>query len=310
MSESMSPVENTTSSQETQFPEIKVISLSNRNFFKWFTLINGGIVVTTVLWLGPLSLLFPIIGTGGALFSLVFARSLAVWAHQIEIVNPANFRSDQERSLHQSVTDLAARARLPITPAVGIYMSPDLNAFATGPSQKKSMVAFSSTLLDALPEAELRAVIAHEIAHIACRDMLAMVLLQSLVNTIVLAATIPITFFDRLTNNGKSFIWSLGVQILRGTLAFLLTFVGSIGVKAFSRRREYRADAFAARLVGAEPMISALRQVGLDNSPIPRRQLAYATLKISGRPALFEWFSDHPKVEKRIAALEILRGQR
>jgi heat shock protein HtpX len=281
-------------------------SLDNSVFLKWFAIVNGGLVLTTVLWLGPLSLAFPIVGTGGAFLALLLSRWLATRAHHIEIINPANFKSAKEEALHRVVAELATRAGLPATPTVGIYESPDLNAFATGPSQAQALVAFSTALLEALPPAELRAVAAHEIGHIACRDMLVMVLLQGVINTIVLAVTAPLAVINWVANRGDSYSWLADafVRVVQVTATLLLTFLGSLGVKAFSRGREYRADAFAARLVGAAPMAAALRRIGADNSAIPSGQMAFAALKVSGRASFHEWFSTHPELEKRVAALE------
>ncbi len=291
-------------------PAVNLRGLGNHVFLKWFALVNAGVLLTTVFWMGSLSLAFPIVGTGGAFLALLLSRWLARRAHQISIIDPQKFNSDRERALHGIVAELAGRAGLPVTPAVGIYHSADMNAFATGPSQSRSMVAFSSALLEALPENELRAVAAHEIAHIACRDMLVMVLLQGVVNTIVLAATVPIAVINWVTNQGDSYSWLLDMtlRLTRVFAAVVLAFLGSLAVKAFSRRREYRADALAAQLVGPAPMAAALRRVSEDHTPIPSRQMAYAALKFSGRPALLEWFSTHPAMEKRIAALESLEN--
>ncbi len=297
-------------SEKATTPDLKIDikALGNRVFLKWFAIVNAGVLVTTVFWLGTLALVFPILGTAGAFLGLWFSRWLAARAHDITIIDPAKFRSDRERALHGIVSDLAHRAGLPVPPAVGVYPSTDVNAFATGPSRSKAMIAFSSALLDTLPEDEIRAVAAHEISHIACRDMLVMVLLQGIVNTIILAATIPIALLNRITNRGDSYswLWDMLLRLVRGAAAVVLAFLGSLAVNAFSRHREYRADALAAQLVGAVPMIAVLRRIGEGPSTIPARQMAYAALKFAGRPLFLEWFSTHPATERRIAALELL----
>jgi heat shock protein HtpX len=279
--------------------------MTNSRFFKWFLIVNAGLLLTTV-WLGGLCVFFPIIGTAGALLSLAFSRWLAIRSHNIVVIDPLNFKSDRDRKVYEVIADLAKRAQLPATPAVGIYESSEMNGFATGATQEGSLVAFSSALVETLPAEQFRAVAAHEIGHIACRDVLAMVMLQAMVNTVVLAATAPLRAVAFVTRQGDnpSVLWDFLITAARMIVAVVLTFFGSLGVKAFSRQREYRADAFAARLVGGTHMAAALRAVEHDDVKVPHGQAAYAALKFSGRSSLHEWLSTHPDITKRIAALE------
>lgn len=280
-------------------------SLSNAQFFKWFFLVNLGVVLTTVWFLDSFALIFPIVGIGGAFLALVFSRWLAIRAHKIKLIDAHNPTSDMEHDLQEMVAELAKRAGLPSTPEVGIYESPDMNAFATGRAPSAALIAFSSGILTKLPPDQLRAVAAHEIAHIANRDMLAMVLLQGVVNAIVIAVTFPIDFlrFGNLLSEDYSTMSQFIMWLTKTVVAVVLTFIGSLFVKAFSRHREYRADAFAARLVGTDQMTGALQALSMDTEEAPREQFAYAAFKIKGGWSLGELLSTHPTIEKRIAAL-------
>ncbi len=279
--------------------------LDNRNFFwVWFVAVNATLLVAA-LWVVAIGLLAPLIGLAGAFLSLFFAKWLAIKAHGIRVIEPALFRSDAERELHAIVSDVATRAGLETVPAVGVYDSPDVNAFATGASQSRSLVAFSSQLLAKLTPAEITAVVAHEVAHIANRDMLAIVLLQGAINSIVLAVVAPLNLFrvanlfsDRFSLGAEVCLW-----LAKTAVALALTFVGGLMVKAFSRRREFRADALAARIVGHDAMIGALTAIAKDDAAIPRGQLGYAAFKIAGRSPWGEFFSTHPTLERRVVAL-------
>lgn len=171
------------STSTTPYPNLA--ELSNATFLKWFVAVNLGVVLTAVWFVPGLIWVFPIVGVGGAFVSLLLSKWLAMRAHHIEVINPASFKSPVEETLYHTVAELAGLAGLKAVPEVGIYDSPDMNAFATGASRDASLIAFSSALLAQLPPDQIRAVAAHEIGHVANRDMLAMVALQGLVNSIV-----------------------------------------------------------------------------------------------------------------------------
>ena len=245
-------------------------SLSNAKFLKWFLLLNGALAVG-LIWTGPGALLVPFLGFAGAMLSLVFAKWLAKRAHSIKVIDPNNPASSEEEQLHAIVVDLVARAGLEHVPEVGIYDSPDMNAFATGTKPSNALVAFSSGLLGNMERDQIQAVAAHEIAHIANRDMLGIVLLQGVINSIVLFVTLPLNVLRLFNFFSKERSWLLetGLWLVKATIGILLTFLGSLVVKAFSRSREYRADAYAAVLLGKEPMMSALKaRYGLGVGPL------------------------------------------
>lgn len=291
------------SNQESVVSSLK--SLSNSTFLKWFALLNGGLILT-LLWTGPLAVWIPVFGFGGALLSLVFAKWLAKRAHQITLIDPSSPATEEQKALHAVVADLAQRAGLPKVPEVGVYESEDMNAFATGATPGSALVAFSSALLERMDQEQIKAVAAHEIAHIANKDMLGMVLLQGVINSIVLVATLPLAGLRWLNGHtdGRSAVIDTALWVTKAAIAMFLTFLGSLVVKAFSRNREYKADAAAAVLLGKDPMISALKTLATDTAEIPVAQRAYAAFKVSGRAQFGEFFSTHPLIEKRVAALE------
>ncbi|MGL5452647.1 MAG: M48 family metalloprotease [Aeromonas sp.] len=279
--------------------------LSNAKFLRWFLLLNIGLVVGLV-WTGPGALVIPFLGFAGALFSLVFCKWLAKRAHGVKVIDSRNPGSNQEKQLYEMVAELATRAGLPAVPEVGIYDSPDINAFATGSTPSNALIAFSSSLLDRMDRQHIQAVAAHEIGHIANKDMLGVVLLQGIINSIVLLATLPINLMRVMNIFGDNFSWFIEftLWLVKTIAAILLTLLGGLVVKAFSRSREYRADAYAAVLLGKEPMMNALKVLDNDTTKIPLEQHGYAAFKISGRCGFSEFFSTHPPIGKRLIALD------
>lgn len=248
-------------------------------------------------------------GFGGAFVSLLLSRKMAKWTMRVQTVSP-NETDPQLQQLYQLVDRIARQSQLPATPEVGIYESPEINAFATGASQKKSLVAVSTGLLHSLNETEREGVIAHEIAHIANGDMVTMALVQGVVNSFVMffariAAFFASQFFSS-SEEGEgggevSPLLHFGLVILFDILFGIL---GSIVVFAFSRHREFRADSGAARLVGSGPMIAALERLK-RNIEVPAMRDGFATMKISGKSTgLVSLFATHPSLDDRIARLK------
>lgn len=245
-------------------------------------------------------------GFGGAFLSLMMSKWMAKTMYGVKII-PTNSPDPQLRNLVERVHSMAKAARLPKMPEVGIYESPDMNAFATGPSKSNSLVAVSTGLLHQMNEREVDGVLAHEVAHIANGDMVTMTLIQGVVNTFAL-------FFSRILAN----LIANGVDEKYRTIVYfgctivgdiLFTLLGSMVVNYYSRAREFRADAGGAKYSSRENMINALRR--LQMSP----QLAYATdekdqmatMKISDnrkKGGLAALLMTHPPLEDRIRALE------
>ena len=282
---------------------------SNSRMFLWFVLINAGIVATISIWTqGDGAVLAPFIlllGLGGAFVTLWLSRWLVTRAHSLEIIRADD---DEYAWLADDVAELSRKVGLKDVPNVGVWESDDANAFAAGSSPSKAVVAFSTQLLSRLNRDEIRAVAAHEIAHVANRDMLAMTLLQGVVNAFVLAVALPITAFRVVNFFSDRFSWGaeIGARVLKFVAVAFITFLGGLGVKAYSRRREFRADAMAANLVSRQHMKSALQAISkIPASQVPDSQTQFACLKIRvSKRALAEWFSTHPSIEKRINALD------
>lgn len=240
-------------------------------------------------------------GFAGSLISLAISRIMAKAVYGVKVIDPAT-ATGRDAQLVQTVHHLARAAGLPKLPEVGVYDSPEVNAFATGPTKSRALVAVSSGLLRQMDRGGVEGVLGHEIAHIANGDMVTMTLLQGVINAFVLflSRIIAAVIFrgDRDDSYMKRFLVTIGLQLVLGIF-------GSMIVAAFSRWREYRADHGGARLAGRENMISALEQlrrtVELPDTDAPQ---ALAAFKIASKPSRFAFlFSTHPPLEERIARL-------
>lgn len=275
-----------------------------------FVLVNAGIVATLAVVFPSGALFAPVIGISGAVVSLLLSKWLAKRAHNTYIIDPRNFRSEEEKWLYTTVADLSQKAGLPGMPEVGVYDSPDMNAFATGPRKDSALVAFSTGLLQKCDHAAITGIAAHEIAHVANGDMILLTLVQAVVNTLILLITMPLSalrlvalFSDRV----DWFIFFL-ISLLRYAATITLTFLGSLVLFWFSRRREFAADYGAATLAGAGAMIHALSTLGQDPDETPATQSSYAAFKIKSAPRWLDIFSTHPSLQQRIDRLECLRN--
>jgi heat shock protein HtpX len=260
---------------------------------------------------GNLILYCLVIGMGGAFISLALSRWMAKRMMGVQVIDP-NSASADERQLVETVYHLARAAGLPAMPEVGIYNSPEINAFATGPSQSRALVAVSSGLLSQMKQSDIEGVLGHEITHVVNGDMVTMTLIQGVINAFAMflaeVASIAISQGSSRDDDrgGNWFIQMMVYQLFYSVFAVL----GSIVVCWFSRWREFRADAGGARLAGRDHMISALRalkaihEAGADQAGKP--QPAFQALKISGKAAgiLGLLFADHPPLDERIARLE------
>ena len=240
-------------------------------------------------------------GMGGAFISLQLSRWMAKRATGVTLVDGQTGRPELDW-LHATVARLTQQANLPM-PEVGVYDSPEVNAFATGPSKSRSLVAVSSGLLRAMRRDEVEGVLAHEVAHIANGDMVTMTLLQGVMNAFVMFLARVIAF--ALASRGSRDDRGGGVSYL---VVFLLEIVlgifGSMVTAWFSRQREFRADSGGAQLAGKERMLGALRRLAANRELVDPRHEALATAKINGTRGWMVFFSTHPPLETRIAALE------
>lgn len=275
-----------------------------------FALTNIAICLSvTVVTLGNvrLALFALLLGICGPLISLLMSKYLAKKAFKFTMIEPDKFRDDTERRLYFLVKTLADKAGLAKVPELGIYKSPDMNAFATGKSRSDSMIGFSSAIVEKMDDDALAAVAAHEIAHIANGDMLTMTLMQSVVNTVIMLIDLALYFMmDDRRDGVIAYLLKLVVRLV--VVGFLM-FLGNLLLLWFSRHREFKADKLAAELVKADAMVKALETLGNDeNIEIPddvaESQQAYAAFKISSSPAMLDVFSTHPSLPRRIEKLK------
>ena len=203
-------------------------------------------------------------GMGGALISLSLSRQMAKWMLGVHVIDPQTYDPDMKR-LVQTVYQLAREAHLSNMPEVGIYESTEPNAFATGPSKRRSLVAVSTGLLRRMSQKELEGVLAHEITHITNGDMVTMTLIQGVVNAFVmfLARVLAYVFSglgkSRDGNSSGGSYFSYMIFVFFFEIVFMV--LGSIVVAWFSRFREFRADRGGADLAGKDKMIAALESL-------------------------------------------------
>ena len=242
-------------------------------------------------------------GFGGAFISLMISRWMAKMTMGIQVLDPENPGGSEERWLVDTVHRLAQKAGLTTMPEVGIYQSPDPNAFATGPGKDSALVAVSTGLFNAMDKNQMESVLGHEMTHITNGDMVTMTLIQGVVNSFVffLAWVISIALTrgsdDRRGSN------YMAQFFIRQMLQMVLGLLGFMVVMWFSRWREFRADAGGARLTSRHQMADSLRalQKYIDR-PKPAEPASLAAFKISAPGGSL--FASHPPLEVRIARLE------
>lgn len=249
--------------------------------------------------LNALLVMSALIGVTGSVISLAMSKWSAKKSMGVHVIeHPQN---QTEQWLIDTVARQAKAAGIGM-PEVGVFQTPQANAFATGMNKNSALVAVSTGLLEGMTSDEVEAVIGHEISHVANGDMITMALMQGVVNTFVyFFATIIGHFVDRVvfkTERGYGpayFITQIAAQIVLGILASML-------VMWFSRYREFRADAGGAKLAGREKMIGALRalQRAYEPAPLPGQLAAFG---INGGGAM-RLFMSHPPLNERIAALQ------
>jgi len=249
-------------------------------------------------------------GTAGAFISLFTSKFIAKKSMDLKIIDP-NTAVGEEKNILEVIHNLARKAGLKALPEVGIYNSPELNAFATGPTKNNSLVAVSSGLLQKMNLAEIEGVLGHEITHITNGDMVTMTLILGIINAFALFLSRIVAYVISVgaagRNNDEGSISGPGPMFFMLSMVFdiLFTFLGSILVVAFSRHREYRADKGGALLTGRDKMIEALQALQKATEPEDTRAPALSTLKISHKSGGFRaLFSSHPPLELRIERLQ------
>lgn len=245
-----------------------------------------------------------VVGFTGAFISLALSRIMAKWMMGVRVLDPdKNTLTSEEMRLVEQVHRMARDSGITVMPEVGIYNSAEVNAFATGPTKNRSLVAVSSGLLSQMDKDAVEGVLAHEVAHIANGDMVTMTLIQGVVNTFVvflsrIAAFVASRFVREDMAPIVHFIAIIIFQIL-------FSILGSIAVMAFSRYREFRADEGGAALAGKDKMIHALQSLKRNVQMVDNSQTSLATLKINGGGRSWtKLFSSHPDLDDRIRELQ------
>ena len=241
-----------------------------------------------------------VMGFGGSFISLAISKWMAKKSMGVRVIEtPTN---SSEFWLVETVKKYAADAGIKM-PEVGIFDTPEVNAFATGMTKNSALVAVSSGLLQQMTRPEAEAVVGHEIAHAANGDMVTMALIQGVVNTFVMflsrviGHTIDKVVFKSERSGGPAFFITMMIaELVLGILA-------SIIVMWFSRKREFRADRGGASLAGRQNMIAALERLNsLHPAPLPEKMAAFG-IAGGGASGIKRLFMTHPPLEERIAAL-------
>jgi len=280
----------------TNIAVLLVLSIALRLLgFQGFLAENG-----VDLALPQLLLFAAVFGFGGSFISLAMSKFVAKRATGAQVITDA--RSPVEAWLLETVRQQAQAAGIGM-PEVAIFPSPTPNAFATGARRDASLVAVSTGLLERMDRAEVEAVLAHEVSHVANGDMVTLALVQGVVNTFVLVLSrvvghiVDRVVFRTEQGHGPGFwIVTIVAQIVFGILASIIVFW-------FSRQREFRADAGGARLAGAPNMIAALERLRAgSNEPLPDALRAFG-ISGGGRANWMRLFASHPPLEERIERL-------
>lgn len=240
-----------------------------------------------------------VIGFSGAFISLLISKWMAKRSMRVHVIEQAT--DNTETWLLNTVARLAKQSNIGM-PEVGIFHSHSPNAFATGWNRNNALVAVSTSLIESMSKDEVEAVLAHEVAHVANGDMVTMTLLQGVMNTFVvflsrvIGHTVDRVIFKVERGHGPAFwIVSIIAELILGVLAMTITMW-------FSRHREYRADAGAAKLVGKHKMRAALMrlQASQTGPDMPDEMAAFAI----NAGKIHKLFASHPPLSERIKALE------
>lgn len=254
-----------------------------------------GLMIISFIW-----------GMGGAFISLLMSRWLAKRAYGIRVIDPLN-STGYERRLYEMVRRLCEKEQISV-PEVGIYESPEPNAFATGATKKSSIIAFSTGLLNMMDDRQVEAVAGHEITHISNGDMVTLTLLTGVANAFVIfLARIIASAIDQALrgDDGRGGLGFLAYYGVVSILEFVLMLLAYIPIAAFSRYREYSADAGSAKLTNPNSMISALATLGSYSGELDKKN-SFTIAKIESKRHI-SIFATHPPIEKRIERLKTIK---
>ncbi|MFC3912391.1 protease HtpX [Pseudaeromonas sharmana] len=279
----------------TNLAVMLVLSIVLSIVTRWFGIDSGSTAGLLVL--------AAVFGFGGSIISLLISKFVAKRSYGVQVIEQP--RTEIEHWLVSTVQRQAQQAGIGM-PEVGIYESPDMNAFATGANRNNALVAVSSGLLYSMSRDEAEAVLAHEVSHVANGDMVTLTLIQGVVNTFVIffarvvAGIISNVFRSNDEEQGAG-VGGLAYYAIVFVLEMVFGILASIIVMWFSRQREFRADAGSAQLVGRDKMIAALERLRRGHEP--QMEGTMMAFGINGKRSMSELFMSHPPLEKRIEAL-------
>jgi len=260
---------------------------------------------------GSLLALCALWGFAGSFISLQLSRWMAKRAMGVHLVDLDRPGGQSERFLVEKVRTLSMKAGIEVMPEVGVYESPEVNAFATGPSKNRALVAVSTGLLERMDSQAVEGVLGHEISHVANGDMVTMTLVQGVVNTFVmffarvLAFALSSMLGSRDRDEDRPVMGGFAHHMLVMLLETVLMMLASPIVYWVSRRREFRADAGSAHLTSRQTMIHALQSLAGARVGATEAAPSVAALMIHGEPQGLwsKLYSSHPPLEARVAAL-------
>jgi heat shock protein HtpX len=246
-----------------------------------------------------------VFGMGGAFISLAMSKTIAKYSTGARVIEQP--RTEAERWLVDTVRRHAQNAGIGM-PEVAIYDAPEMNAFATGMTKNSSLVAVSSGLLQQMDREQVAAVLGHEIGHVANGDMVTLTLIQGVLNTLViLAARVVGSAVDSWLSGGRDNRGGIGIGYFVTVMVLQVVFglFASMIVAAFSRWREFRADAAGANLAGTGAMVSALQRLKGNHgeNTLPQTIAAFG-ISSPLAAGLQRLFMSHPPLDERIAALQ------
>ncbi len=285
----------------TNLAIIFVASISLRLLGVESILANNGVDLN----LSALLIFCAVFGFAGSFISLLMSKFMTKRFSGTRIITQP--QNEQERWLIQNVTTLAKKSGLGM-PEVGIFPAQQSNAFATGWNKNNALIAVSQGLLDRFSEDEARAVLAHEIGHVANGDMITLALIQGIVNTFVMFAARVIGFFvDRVVLKNNRGL-GLGYWVTTIVAEIALGILASTIVMWFSRQREFRADAVGAQLAGRSAMVGALERLRAETqsqvpNQLPDTMTAFG-ISSGWKRSRSKLFMTHPPLEDRIQALK------
>lgn len=255
---------------------------------------------------GTLMLFSLIVGFVGAFISLAISRWTAKQMMRVKVLDPNDSLGQKEQDIVDKVHQLSRAAGLMYMPEVGIYPSNEVNAFATGPSKKRSLVAVSAGLLNEMDDDAVEGILAHEVSHVANGDMVTMTLLQGVINTfVVFLSRVAAIIVSRFVREELAFMVRIAAIII---FQILFAILGSIVVNAYSRHREFHADRGGASFAGKDKMKHALKslQQYTERASVKDKtdDSALQTMKINGKGNMMKLFSSHPDLTERIQRLE------